>query len=584
MTASEEIFQIGRDLTLEVTVLKYEVVDTAPAATGLAAGIEALKARVSLAKSGQHVEYVLQVRMNGSSPWSLRRRFQQISTMHQSLRRRVASLPELPAKSVVRQFSPEYLESRKNAIAAYLKELAARRDILNCLEAQDFFGMSERDPGLRTRSLREPFHAAEVQECNFGINSFVHDATRGLLLLGASDCNWVSRMDTKLTNIKLPWEPNAPDLPSSQMTLWKESTPGSFQILFSCRFGPAISCVAMTKGEDSLCLCGLSDGAVGFQKLSAPPGASRGTTLPLLKHTAGVSALAVDEGDQWLFTASKDNSLKVYDLAKQYMLSETCSPTPSTVILFEEAHRRLFTGLQGGVVVVWDTTSLPLKLLCSIPDGSQSLSRVHALDYEASTGTLFSASKDALRIWCVKAASSGAWGRSKGTIPVMNPCTAVTWLGSSHELIAGFATGACVAFVLDGQGGPSYAWQAHEDEITALHWDEAQRRLFSASKDKRLRIWHFPAPGRELNLLATAVISSAPHLTAPRNAAQSSQMRRPSGSGSFSAVPHGAAPGAGGAGSYAAGAVPPATVSGYSEQRGPPPGEDSDDDLTGWDR
>ena len=34
------------------------------------------------------------------------------------------------------------------------------------------------------------------------------------------------------------------------------------------------------------------------------------------------------------------------------------------------------------------------------------------------------------------------------------------------------------------------------------------------------------------------------------------------------AVPHGAAPGAGGAGSYAAGAVPPATVSGYSEQRG----------------
>ncbi|CAK9087493.1 unnamed protein product [Durusdinium trenchii] len=92
---------------------------------------------------------------------------------------------------------------------------------------------------------------------------------------------------------------------------------------------------------------------------------------------------------------------------------------------------------------------------------------------------------------------------------------------------------------------------------------------------------------KELNLLATAVISSAPHLTAPRNAAQSSQMRRPSGSGSFSAVPHGAAPGAGGAGgagSYAAGAVPPATVSGYSEQRGPPPGEDSDDDLAGWDR
>eukprot|EP00913_Durusdinium_trenchii_P022619 g21242.t1 len=119
-----EIFQIGRDLTLEVTVLKYEVVDTAPAATGLAAGIEALKARVSLAKSGQHVEYVLQVRMNGSSPWSLRRRFQQISTMHQSLRRRVASLPELPAKSVVRQFSGV---SQDEALSAMAFRLTYRR-------------------------------------------------------------------------------------------------------------------------------------------------------------------------------------------------------------------------------------------------------------------------------------------------------------------------------------------------------------------------------------------------------------------------------------------------------------------------
>lgn len=34
-------------------------------------------------------------------------------------------------------------------------------------------------------------------------------------------------------------------------------------------------------------------------------------------------------------------------------------------------------------------------------------------------------------------------GRRPGS--VRPRCTAVTWLGSSHELIAGFATGACVA-------------------------------------------------------------------------------------------------------------------------------------------
>lgn len=566
-----DIPKLGRDLTLEVSVLKYEVAENAGDASGLAAGIEALKARVSLAKSGQHVEYLLQVRMNNSSPWTMRRRFQQISLMHESLKRRLPCLPELPAKSVVRQFSPEYLESRKSALAAYLTALSQRRDVLNTAEAQEFFGMSERDPNLRMRSCHDVFHAAEVQECNFGINCFVYDAARGFLLLGASDCNWVSRIDTKITNIKLPWEPSAPNLPTSQMTLWKESTPGSFQLQFCCRFGPSISSVALTVDEDGLCLCGLSDGSVGFQKVSAPLGVSRGATLPLIKHTAGVSALAVDQQDQWLFTASKDNSLKVYDLSKQFMLCETSAPTPARAMLLDQAQHRLFTGLQSGVIMVWDTSTLPLKPLCSIPDVTQALARVHDLDYDSSSSTLFSASKDALRIWSVKSATVSSWGRSIGCIPVINECTAVVWAASSRELVCGFATGSCVAFVLDGVAGATYAWQAHEEEVTYMHWDDAKRRLFTSSKDKKLRVWHFPAVGRDFNPVASAVISSAPHLTAPRSAASMVENRRPrTGSGT-------------GATRQVATGYP--DVSAAQPSKGPNVcADESDDDLTGWDR
>eukprot|EP00439_Symbiodinium_sp_Y106_P012095 s2382_g1.t2 len=506
--------KIGRDLSLHVSILKYEVVESGQEAQGIAKGLEVLKARVSLAKTGQHVEYILQVRMNDSSPWTLRRRFNDVAIMHEALRRRVPSLPELPSKSVVRQFTcslgamafrltyrrqcryntksnkqrvvktpggkavyqavkkkakgphcgdcgkaliglprlrpieysrlkkrekrvnrayggsrcahcvrervvraflieeqkcvkqvlaeklsqakekeggHEYLESRKNALAAYLQGLAHRRDILNCLEAQEFFGMCERDQTLRQPSEREPKLVSEVQEAAYGITSFVYEASRGLLLLGAADCNWISRMDTKLTNIKLPWEPVAPDLPSSQMSLWKESPPNSksYQLQFACRYSSSISCVALVTGgeEGGCCLCGLNDGAVGFQKMSAPSGVSRGATLPLLKHTAAVSALAVDERAQWLFSASKDNALKVYDLVRQMMQCETHSPTPTTSMHFEEAQQRLFTGLQSGQIAVWDTSVLPLTLLCSVPDGSTAVSRVSGMDYEASTGT-----------------------------------------------------------------------------------------------------------------------------------------------------------------------------------------------------
>ncbi|CAE7941896.1 AMY1A [Symbiodinium necroappetens] len=95
-----DIPKIGRDLSLHVSILKYEVVESGQEAQGIAKGLEVLKARVSLAKTGQHVEYILQVSMNSSSPWTLRRRFNDVAIMHEALRRRVPSLPELPSKSV----------------------------------------------------------------------------------------------------------------------------------------------------------------------------------------------------------------------------------------------------------------------------------------------------------------------------------------------------------------------------------------------------------------------------------------------------------------------------------------------------
>ncbi|CAJ1404433.1 unnamed protein product [Effrenium voratum] len=589
---AEVLPKLGRDIALEVKILKYEMVDNAPDASGLAKGLEALKARVSLAKSGQHVEYLLQVRRDGST-WTLRRRFQQVSLMHESLRRHVASLPELPAKSVVRQFSSDYLESRKNALAAYL--LAERRDVLNAAAAQDFFGLLEREPSLQMRSRCDPFLAAEVQEVTFGITSFVTDPSRGLLLLGASDCNWVSKLDTKITNIKLPWEPSAPELPSSQMTLWKELAPGSqsYQVQFCCRFGPALSSVALVKGDGACALCGLSDGSVGVQKLSAPGGVSRGATLPLLKHTAAVSALAVDEKERWLFSASKDNAVKVYDLVRrgaaflrgfagqQMVQCETHAPTPVTTMLFDEAQRRLFTGLQSGVIIVWDTSILPLKVMCSIPDTTQALSRITGMDYEAGSGTLFSSGKDMLGVWKLKSASSGSWGRSVGSISAQNVCTGVAWAASSRELLVSLATGAIVAFALaDGTAGPSYSWQAHEDEITHMQWDDAQRCLITASKDKKLRIWHFFAPGRpEPSPIATAVISTAPSLLPARRGAASQMEGVP-----VRQTPTVSPPSATPSYSYPA-SHGPVTVPVAAPVAAPGcQGDDSEDDLTGWDR
>lgn len=624
-----EVRKVGCDIGITASVERYEIVDSAttpgPAASAVSRGLDVLKARVSLVKGGQHVEYQLRVTHEDGKIWLLRKRFNEVSALHDILKKRLTCVPEIPAKSVVRQFSPEYLEARKLALGHYLREICKRRDVMNCPEAQEFFALAENVPNFRQNGGLEPMQVAEVRESTFGITAFDFDPVQGLLLLGARESSWASRLDTKITNIKLPWEPAAPNLPTSQMSLWRQvGADLRFEMQFACRYVASVSCVVLSVGrEGGVCLCGLGDGTVGCTPVKGETGVNvRGSTLPLLRHTAGVVALATDEGEQWLISASKDKAIMVYDTKRQMILCEVQTPAPTSTMTYCSVQRRLMTGLTNGQIVLWDTSILPIQQLVSIPEASAGpLDNVpiSAMDYDTSNSTLFSAARDGFTLWTVKSSSAGSWGRKVGQIvaPGSSP-TAVAWAASSREILAGFASGAVVVFDVD-KGEPTFALQAHKEEVTTLLWLDAPRRLITGSKDKTVKMWDFPSLRRakledqqsfEDVAAGGPTVSVAPHL------GQTARGR--SGSGSATSFSAGAAiPGFRGdplsgassdsrgvfeptarpptssersAATAAAPAAPPFPVPASSGPRvlGAPAGSmvkgDSDDDLAGWDR
>lgn len=549
-----EVQKLGREVGLTVTVERYDVVESAGPrdSSAVARGLDAFKARISLVQSGQHVEYTVRIIVEDQS-WTMRKRFNEVAALHDVLKKRLASAPEMPSKSVMRQFSPEYLEARKVALTAYLQEISRRRDAMNCVEVQQFFELTERLNHFRQPHASEPVQAAEVHEAAFGITSFAYDPMQGLLLLGATDCSWTSRIDTKITNIKLPWEPAAPNLPTSQMSLWRQSPADlRFEMQFTCRYTPSITCVVISSSRDKgLCLCGLGDGTVGTHAIRGEPGVnSTGATLPLLRHTAGVVALAFDEVEQWVISASKDNAIMVYDTRRQMIQCEVQTPAPTTSMHYCQVQKRLFTGLQTGRTIVWDTSILPFQQVASVPDGSDTatLSRIASLDYDAVTNTIFTAAKEGFSLFAVKTSNVGAWGRKIGQITaVSTPPTTVAWASSSREILAGFSSGALVVFDVD-RGEATYALQAHKDEITAILWLDAARRLITASKDKTLKIWDFPSLRRtpleeQVAFVATApTVSMAPHMAPPGGRARGSSFAATRGADPLLGRPAGGAP------------------------------------------
>lgn len=518
--------KLGREFKLRVSVEKYELVGDA--AYGDAGMLHQIKARVSLVQSGQHVEYILGVQAEGKS-WRLRKRFAEFASLHDTLSRRLHNVPPMPAKSVMRGFEPAYLESRKNSLNAYVEQILRRRDVLNCSEIHQFFGLLEELPSFRQPHASEPIQAAEVHEAAFGITDFKYDPMQGLLLVGATDCSWTSRMDTKITNIKLPWEPAAPNLPTSQMSLWRQSPADlRFEMIFTCRYAASIGAVVLSASkEKGYCLCALGDGTVGCQSIKGEPGVNNmGTTLPLLRHTAGVVALAFDDNEQWVITASKDNAMIVYDIRRQMVQCEVQTPSPVTSMHYSQEQKRIFCGLQSGKVMVWDTSVMPIQQLTSIPDGADSSSilnsRICALDYDAVTSTLFTGTAQGFALWSIKSSSTGCWGRVVGQIKDLTIApTALAWANSSREILAGFSNGAVIVFDVDC-GEATYALQAHNDEVTSLLWLDAPRRLLTASKDKTMKIWDFPSLRRITHVEDMLIgISVAPSSSASASTGQS---------------------------------------------------------------
>jgi WD40 repeat protein len=486
-----DVQKLGREIKLQVAIDQAIVVEQ----KGTATKLDPLKARFSFVGTGgdaQHVEYNIRVAHEGKY-WSLRKRFKEFVALHETLKRRLPSIPELPGKTAVRQFAPEYIEQRKNLLNGYLQDISKRRDALNCREVQQFFGLHEHVPAFRGQHASEPVQAAEVQEAAFGIVDFVYDPEQGVLLVGAADCSWSSRMDTKITNIKLPWEPAAPNLPTSQMSLWRQSPADlRFGMIYTSRYTCTISCVVMCAGY---CFCGLSDGTIGWRPIKGEQGVvNNGSTLPLLKHTSGVAALAVDESEQWIISASKDNAVTIYDIRRKMIQTECRTPTPAATLWHCQEQRRLFCGLKDGRIYVYDTSTMPMQQISIIPDQpGLKVSPIMGINYDPATSTLFAASKDGFQLYAIKGTNQSCWGRSIGSLatPAQMP-TNVAYMPSSREVVGSSASGSVVIYDLES-GEAAYSFQAHNNEITAMLWLDAPRRLLTASKDKSLKIWDFPS-------------------------------------------------------------------------------------------
>jgi hypothetical protein len=98
----------------------------------------AFTSRISQFSSGTHAEYSILV-MFDKEAFTVKKRFSEFATLHDTLATRFNLSFDLPAKTPIRFFNADKLENRKDALNAYLKELCRRQDISSSAEVRSFF-------------------------------------------------------------------------------------------------------------------------------------------------------------------------------------------------------------------------------------------------------------------------------------------------------------------------------------------------------------------------------------------------------------------------------------------------------------
>jgi len=160
---------------LTAQIDNVDITDTEPDdGSILKQGMGILRTRITLLGGGQHAIFNVRVGRNDEY-YLVRKRFSEFAVLHDFLKSRFGPhLPfDLPTKTMVRHFSADKLEDRKNALNAYLKEVCKRQEYISCPEVARFF---EPQTGAAAAGQYAPRAAAGVPG-TFGASETLQHST-----------------------------------------------------------------------------------------------------------------------------------------------------------------------------------------------------------------------------------------------------------------------------------------------------------------------------------------------------------------------------------------------------------------------
>ena len=425
--------------------------------------------------------------------WSLVKRFSAFESLYKDLLKLLTNIPSIPKKTLFKVSSYEALTKRRIELEQFIKECVNRKDILSSEPFKAFLEIEKNSPELAGNA---PTIVGKLEDIPLGVRDFYYSRDEGIVFMVCSDMNIISRVDSKITNIKLPWEKKTDShVPVGAALCYKVQKLGiGFQFVKAWGKSFPIQTSVLSWDADSTTFSvGLDDGSIVQFKHEANSKYENFNEVASLKpHKERVMGIAFDAASGHIFSCSSDKVFAISDVNYQATPLEVAkSNFGYTNLYYDMPNKRVFLTNEGGELDVYLTDQYPLVQILNLQTESRGC--IRGLHYELKRYMMFTCNTSGT----ISIMDLGMPGKEKMIKEISHFGTkaklrVIRYDSEENQLFTGDEAGRVTVWSLK-TGSPVYAWSAHNKKaITQMLYEEDRRLLWTGGKDRSIVIWQLP--------------------------------------------------------------------------------------------
>ena len=168
-----------------------------------------------------HTLYVVIVQYNATTQWTIDRRFSDFEQLRLHLSEFLppTHLPLLPAKTFTRSLDPHFVSWRRKELDSWMRVVMQSEFVRR---SGAFAAFLEAPKHVGEHELRRwaPVELKGMVDPHFGITDCWYERREELMFTACEDIHVLSRIERKLSNMRLPWEQQGQQMRAAKQSDW----------------------------------------------------------------------------------------------------------------------------------------------------------------------------------------------------------------------------------------------------------------------------------------------------------------------------------------------------------------------------